>query len=67
MKKGQVRILSNARRISSNDVRTEELQGETMLYDLNKKTWVLLKKEGQDDRIQIQNRVKTILKTKKDK
>ena len=67
MKKGQVRILSNARRISSNDVRTEELQGETMLYDLNKKTWVLLKKDGQDDRIQIQNRVKTILKTKKDK
>jgi hypothetical protein len=36
-----------------------------MLYDLNKKTWVLLKKEGQNDKIQIQNRVKTILKTKK--
>ena len=36
-----------------------------MLYDLNKKTWVLLKKEGQNDKIKIQNRVKTILKTKK--
>ena len=65
MKIGEIRILSNAKRISNTDERTEELEGETMLYDLNKKTWVLLKKEGQNDKIQIQNRVKTILKTKK--
>ena len=67
MKLGKVRILSNAKRLSTTDERSEELEGETMLYDLNKKTWVLLKKEDQNDKIQIQNRVKTILKTKKAK
>ena len=67
MKLGEVRILSNAKRLSTTNERTEELEGETMLYDLNKKTWVLLKKEDQDDKMQIQNRVKTILKTKKAK
>jgi hypothetical protein len=36
-----------------------------MLYDLKKKTWVLLKKEMQNDKIKIKNRVKTILKTRK--
>jgi len=65
MKKGQVKILSNAKRLSTTDERSEHLEGEIMLYDLNKKTWVLLKKQGQDDKLQIQDRVKTILKTKK--
>ena len=65
MKKGQIKILSNAKRLSSSDDRSEQLEGETMLYDLNKKTWVLLKKEGHDDKLKIQNRVKTILKTRK--
>ena len=36
-----------------------------MMYDLAKKTWILLKKESQDDKVGIQDRVKTILKTKK--
>ncbi|MFL2568854.1 MAG: LPS export ABC transporter periplasmic protein LptC [Gammaproteobacteria bacterium] len=67
MKLGKVRILSNAKRLSTTNERSEELEGETMLYDLNKKTWVLLKKEYQDDKMQIQKRVKTILKTKKAK
>jgi LPS export ABC transporter protein LptC len=67
MKQGKVTILSNAKRLSTSDERSEELKGETMLYDLNKKTWVLLKKDGRDDKIKIQNRVKTILKTKKAK
>ena len=65
MKKGQVKILSNAKRLSSTDDRTEQLEGEMMLYDLNKKTWVLLKKQQQNDKLQIQERVRTILKTKK--
>ena len=65
MKKGQIKILSNAKRLSSSDDRSEQLEGETMLYDLNKKTWVLLKKEGHDDKLKIKNRVKTILKTRK--
>ena len=67
MKQGKVTILSNAKRLSTSDERSEELKGGTMLYDLNKKTWVLLKKDGRDDKIKIQNRVKTILKTKKAK
>ena len=67
MKQGKVTILSNAKRLSTSDERSEELKGETMMYDLNKKTWVLLKKDGRDDKIKIQNRVKTILKTKKAK
>ena len=36
-----------------------------MMYDLTKKTWVLLKKENQDDEIEIQERTKTIFKIKK--
>ena len=65
MKKGQITILSNAKRLSVSEERTEQLEGETMLYDLSKKTWVLLKKEMQDDKIKIKDRVKTILKTRK--
>ena len=67
MKKGHVEILSNAKRLSNNDRLSEKLEGERMLYDMNKKTWVLLKKKGQNDKLQIQDRVKTILKTKKGK
>ena len=65
MKKGQIRILSNAKRLSITDERSEQIEGERMLYDLKKKTWVLLKKEMQNDKIKIKNRVKTILKTRK--
>ena len=65
MKKGQIKILSNAKRLSVSDDRTEQLEGERMLYDLKKKTWVLLKKEMQDDKIKIKDRVKTILRTRK--
>ena len=65
MKKGQIKILSNAKRLSVSDDRTEQLEGERMLYDLKKKTWVLLKKEIQNDKIKIKDRVKTILRTRK--
>ena len=65
MKKGQIKILSNAKRLSVSDDRTEQLEGERMLYDLKKKTWVLLKKEMQNDKIKIKDRVKTILRTRK--
>ena len=67
MKKGQIKILSNAKRLSVSDDRTEQLEGERMLYDLKKKTWVLLKKEMQNDKIKIKDRVKTILRTRKAK
>ena len=32
-------------------------------HDLEKKSWVLLKKDNQNDKIEINKRVKTILKT----
>jgi len=35
-----------------------------MVYNLEKKTWAVIKKPN-DDKMQIQNRVKTILKTKR--
>ena len=65
LKKGYINILSNAKRISYTDNRSEQLEGDRMQYDLNKKTWVLLKKQTQNDKMQIQERVKTILKTRK--
>ena len=37
------------------------------MYDIEKRTWVLLKKDNQDDKIEINKRVKTILKNLKKK
>ena len=65
MANGQIKILSNAKRLSYTDDQSQDLQGDAMMYDLAKKTWILLKKESQDDKVKIQDRVKTILKTKK--
>ena len=65
MANGQIKILSNAKRLSYTDDQSQDLQGDSMIYDLAKKTWILLKKESQDDKVRIQDRVKTILKTKK--
>ena len=42
MKNGQIKILSNAKRISSSDKQSQQLEGDRMMYDLAKKTWVLL-------------------------
>ena len=67
MKSGQIKILSNAKRLSYTDKQSQELEGGRMLYDLTKKTWVLLKKENQDDKMKIQERTKTILKTRKNR
>ncbi len=65
MKNGQIKILSNAKRISYTDDQSQELEGDRMMYDLTKKSWILLKKESQGDKVKIEQRVKTILKTKK--
>ena len=65
MVNGQIKILSNAKRLSYTDDQSQKLQGDAMMYDLTKKSWILLKKESQDDKVGIQDRVKTILKTKK--
>ncbi len=65
MKNGQIKILSNAKRLSSSDEKSQQLEGDKMMYDLAKKTWVLLKKENQDDKIKVQKRTKAIFKIKK--
>lgn len=65
MKNGQIKILSNAKRLSSTDKQSQQLAGDKMMYDMAKKTWVLLKKETQDDKIKVQERTKTIFKIKK--
>ena len=65
MKNGQIKILSNAKRLSYTDEQSQQLEGDRMMYDLNKKTWVLLKKENQDDKVKVQERTKTIFKIKK--
>ena len=65
MKKGYVKILSNAKRISFVDEQSQELEGDRMMYDLKAKSWVLFKKDNQNDKIEINKRVKTILKTLK--
>ena len=65
MKNGQIKILSNAKRLSSTDEQSQQLEGDRMMYDLAKKTWVLLKKENQDDKVKVQERTKTIFKIKK--
>lgn len=64
LKNGYIKILSKAKRISYTDKRSEQLQGEKMIYNLEKKTWVLLMKET-NNKSDIKERVKTILKTKK--
>jgi LPS export ABC transporter protein LptC len=64
IKNGYVKILSNAKRLSYTDSRSEQLEGDQMVYNLEKKTWAVIKKPN-DDKMQIQNRVKTILKTKR--
>ena len=65
MKSGQIKILSNAKRLSYTDEQSQQLEGDRMMYDLNKRTWVLLKKEDQDDTVKVQERTKTIFKIKK--
>ena len=64
LKNGYIKILSKAKRISYTDKGSEQLQGEKMIYNLEKKTWVLFMKET-NDKSDIKERVKTILKTKK--
>ena len=65
IKDGYVKILANAVRVASSKERTEYLQGDQLLYDLNKKSWKIVKKKRNNEKNQVQERVKTILKTKK--
>ena len=64
IKEGYVEILSNAKRIASENDKTEQISGDRMIYNLNKKTWVV-SKEKNTNKNEITERVKTILRTKK--
>ena len=67
IKDGYVKILSNAKRISASDERSESLEGGQMLYNLNTESWqvININKDNKDNKDKISGRVKTILKTKK--
>jgi len=65
IKEGYVKILANAKRIASTEKLSENLQGDQLLYNLSKKTWVVIKKVQKNEKNQVRERVKTILKTKK--
>ena len=64
IKEGYVEILSNARRISSENDKTEQISGDRMIYNLSRKTWIV-SKEKTTNKKEITERVKTILRTKK--
>ncbi len=65
IKEGYVKILANAKRIAVTDKRSERLEGDQLLYDLNKKTWAVVMKKNKNEKEQVKERVKTILKTRK--
>tara|TARA_B100000242_G_scaffold293576_1_gene272152 strand:- start:2743 stop:3465 length:723 start_codon:yes stop_codon:yes gene_type:complete len=64
IKQGYVEILSNAERISSENDKTEQISGDRMIYNLTSKTWMVSKRKNTDKK-EITERVKTILRTKK--
>ena len=64
IKEGYVEILSNAKRISSENGKSEQISGDRMIYNLSRKTWVV-SKEKITNKKEITERVKTILRTKR--
>ena len=64
IREGYVEILSDAKRISSENDKTEQISGDRMIYNLNEKTWMVTR-EKNTSRKEITDRVKTILRTKK--
>jgi len=65
LKEGYVKILANANRVSSTKESSEYLEGDQLLYDLNKRSWVIVMKKQENEKDRVRQRVKTILKTKK--
>ena len=64
IKEGYVEILSNAKRISSENGKSEQISGDRMIYNLIRKTW-MVSKEKNTNKKEITERVKTILRTKR--
>ena len=60
---GYVKILSKAKRISFDEDKVGQIQGDKLVYNMESKTWKVLKKSS-NDASKIKERVKTILKTR---
>ena len=63
---GYVKILSKAKRLSFDENREGQIQGDKLIYNLQSKTWKVMKKSS-DNNSEINERVKTILKTRNKK
>ncbi len=63
---GYVKILSKAKRLSFDENREGQIQGDKLIYNLQSKTWKVMKKLS-DNNSEIKERVKTILKTRNKK
>ena len=60
---GYVKILSKAKRLSFDEDKVGQIQGDKLVYNMESKTWKVLKKSS-NDASKIKERVKTILKTR---
>ncbi len=63
---GYVKILSKAKRLSFDENKEGQIEGDKLIYDLQSKTWKVMKKSS-DNNSKIKERVKTILKTRNKK
>ena len=63
---GYVKILSKAKRLSFDENKEGQIEGDKLIYDLQSKTWKVMKKSS-DNNSEIKERVKTILKTRNKK
>ena len=60
---GYVKILSKAKRLSFDENKVGQMQGDELIYNMESKTWKIFKKSSADAS-EIKERVKTILKTR---
>tara|TARA_Y100000996_G_scaffold384067_1_gene340519 strand:+ start:277 stop:1002 length:726 start_codon:yes stop_codon:yes gene_type:complete len=63
MDNGYVKILSKAKRLSFDENKVGEIQGDKLIYNMESRSWKVLKKTL-NDTSQIKERVTTILKTR---
>jgi len=63
---GYVKILSKAKRLSFDENNEGEIVGDKLIYNLQSKTWRVMKKSSENNS-EINERVKTILKTRNKK
>ena len=66
LKNGYIKILQNANRVVNKDSSTEKLTGDRLIYSIKNKTWEILKKNTINEKKQVEERVKTIIRFKRD-